>query len=358
MSDKLVSSIKIINGALDEDGKGNIVLRGVVDPTSLPYLQVADYQRDEMSREDIQRALKDGDPLPDIELGMRGGNYTTREGSFWLKDPVFTIDGWQRVTTTRKYLEVNPDASIRNIGATIYFNTTEEWERERFAALNTLRARVSPNVLLRNRRNTSGAVLMLYGLSTNDRNFVMHDRIAWRQNMAKGELISALSLAKVVGTLHSHKAPGRLKSVGELVPALDRMVELIGIQIIRENLKAFFDLVDQCWGIKRIEYRGGAPYIKASFLNVLAAVISDHHDFWRQPDEKRLFVEAPLKRKFAQFPVNDPQVVNLSGTGGKSQEILYILLRDHINKGKTTKRLISRNGDHVSLDQEDADEAA
>ncbi len=358
MADK-ANQVKIYHGALDEDPRTkDIVLRGVVDIDSLSNIQVADYQRDEMARHDIEDALKNGNPLPDIELGVRGANYTSREGTFYLKDPVFAIDGWQRITTTLKWIAAHPDAHIRNIGATIYFNSTEQWERERFEALNTLRAKVSPNVILRNRRNTSGATLMLYSLSHNDRQFVMQSRVAWRQSMAKGELITALTFAKITGILHSHKTGGRFNHIDELVPALDRMVEMIGVQIMRENLKTFFDLVDQSWGIKRIEYRSGAPYIKSPFLSVLAAVLSDHTDFWRQPDEKRLFIEASLKRKLAQFPVNDPQIATLAGSGGKSRDILYILLRDHINKGKTTKRLTSRNGDAIILGEEDESNAA
>lgn len=82
-------------------------------------------------------------------------------------------------------------------------------------------------------------------------------------------------------------------------------------------------------------------------------LLSDHHDFWKQPDEKQLFIEAPLRRKIAGFPITDPQVNTLAGAGGKSREYLYMLLRDHINSGRRTKRLTSRLGDLVDFSEDD-----
>lgn len=361
MTSRTAGSVRLLNAALDDATNGDIILRGVVDPESLSLLQVDDYQREIMpltALGSIIEALKEGEALPDIELGMRGERYRDRDGVFSLQDPVFIIDGLQRVNAALHLRTLEPDKAVR-LGATVHFGTHKEWERERFRILNTLRSKVSPNVILRNKREESPAITALYSLCLNDKSFVLHDRVSWRQRMTRGELVSALMLAKVVGRLHAHKAPTRRINIEELVPALDKAIEIFGVQAVRENTRAFFDLVDECWGIKRIQYKEGAAYMKGSFLHVLASLLSDHLDFWREPDEKKLVIEASLRRKIALFPVHDPQVTNLCGSGGKSREILYVLLRDHINSGKRSRRLKSRQGDNVVLtDEEDADDAA
>lgn len=360
MSNNALSSIKVLHGALDEHD-GNIVLRGVIAPESLIHLRTDDYQREVApltSQSSILSALQKGERLPDIELGMRGQTYRTdKEGNIWLQDLTFIIDGLQRTSTAIHYLGSKPNAPVR-IGALIHFDTTKEWERARFRTLNTLRAKVSPNILLRNQRETSRAILALYGLTTNDRSFVLHNRVSWGQRMTRGELITALVMCKIVGILHSHKAAGRSVAAELLVLALDRSSELIGLQNMRDNLKTFFDLVDECWGVRRVQYREGAIHMRSNFLFVLARLLSDHKDFWRQPDEKKLFIDASMKRKIAQFPINDPQVVNLAGSSGKARDLLYMLLRDHINRGKTTKRLVSRKGDIIDFSDDDADDEA
>lgn len=350
--------IKIVKGALAELEDGTIVLRGVIDQESLRHIRADNYQREQMRRDDIMAGLKNGSQLPDVELGMRGQNFTSKGSTFVLNDPLYAIDGWQRISTALKYIDAVADAHV-NIGAMIRLDTTEEYERARFAILNgKQRVKVSASLLLRNQRHTSPAVLMLFGVSGSDRAFVLNGRVAWGQNMARNELLSAFTFAKIVSTLHSHKVGGLSSQMEQIVSALDRGVDAFGIQVMRENVKVFFDLVDECWGIRRIHYRDGAAYMKGGFLAVLARLISDHHDFWKQPEERRLFIEAPLRRKLAQFPITDPTVVNLAGGSGKSREMLYMLLRDHLNRGKTTKRLVSRKAGMITFNDEEEAEAA
>lgn len=352
------TAVKILNGALDELPDGSIVLRGVVDPQTLIHLLRDDYQREAMpltKQSSILEALANNEKLPDIELGMRGQRFRENEGAISLYDPVYIIDGLQRVSSAVHFISTASDRTVR-LGATIHFGTTAEWERERFRILNTLRTKVSPNVLLRNKREESRAIATLYGLSNNDKGFVLYDRIAWLQNMRRGELTSALVLAKVVGVLHSHKSPSIRSSVDELVPALDKVVEVVGLQTMRDNIKAFFELIDTCWGVKQVQYREGAAHMKGTFLTMFARLLSDHTDFWQDGEQKKLFISAPLRRKIALFPIHDPHIMSLASSAGKSREMLYHLIRDHINRGKTSKRLTPRHGDTVSLD--DDEEAA
>lgn len=359
MSPKLnTAHVRILNSALDElEGSPNsIILRGVVDPQTFHLLLKDDYQREAQplsSQSDILTALETGEPLPDIELGMRGHRTKDQpDGAVSLLDSVYIIDGLQRVSTAIYFASQHPEVAVR-LGATVHFDTDKLWERKRFHMLNSSRIKVSPNILLRNMRDENPALLALYGLTNNDKSFVMHCRVSWSQRMTKGELLTALTFAKVVALLHSHKVAGKSVTLAALTPALENDVKVFGIQAVRENVRAFFNLIDECWGIKSVQYREGAIYMRGQFLFVLARILADHTDFW-QNDDKRLFINADLKRKIAQFPIHDPEVVRLSGSSGMARVTLYTMLVSHINSGKRTRRLTPRQV--ISLPVEDEDE--
>lgn len=347
--------IRILNGGLD-DYKGDVILRGSVDPNSLTDLLVDEYQREALpvtALKDMLVALADGVVFPDIELGMRGHAISSREDVFVLKDPVYIVDGQQRVNAAIHFLRSQPDKTLR-LGATIHFGTSKEWERERFLVTNANRLKVSPNVLLRNLRESSEAIRALHGLSTRDDRFVLKGRICWNQRMTRGEFITALTLTKVAGRLMAHKAPGaRSNRTNELVSSLDRAVTVYGVNIFRDNVRTFFDLLDECWGVRRVQFKESAIYMRGTFLFVLAKLLCDHLDFWREEDGRRLFIEAPLRKKISIFAINDPEVIRLASSGGKAQEMLYMMLVGHINSGKRTKRLTPRAGAIVSFDEGD-----
>jgi hypothetical protein len=358
MAKAILTPVKLFNAALDdaEDSPAGVVLRGALDLGSLKHLLKDDYQREAQplsSQSRILDALTNGSRLPDVDLGMRGDDFTHREGAFYLKDPVYIVDGLQRISTIIHFVNTNPGKLVR-IGGTVHLNTTKEWERERFHKLNNWRNKLSPNILLRNMRESNPGILMLYGISMNDKAFPLQGRVSWSQRMTKGELITARTFAKTVAYLHDHKVSAHRNNVEQIGEGLKKLVEVVGIQAMRENIRTFFELIDTCWGIKSVQYKEGAIYMRGQFLYVLARVLSNHYDFWQDDAEKRLFINADLRRKIAQFPINDPEVVRLAGSSGSAREILYLLLRDHINKGKTSKRLAPRNG--VSAFEADDDE--
>ena len=336
------NSVRITNGALDEmpGSSDSIVIRGVLDPYGLQLLQTADYQREiaPLSKiSELVKALESG-RVPDIELGMRGDRVIEREGVFFLHDPVFVVDGLQRVTAAKQL--INKGGKPR-LGALVHLNTSEAWERERFRILNAERMKVSPNILLRNARKTVQAVQAVFQL-TGDKDFVLYDRVCWTQRMRRQDLITALTMFKTVGVLHAHLGPGRSSNLGDLTRGLQKVSDKIGKHVLLDNIRAFFSLVDQCWGIKRVAFKEGAVYLRSSFLWCLAAILSRHVDFWRGDGDNRLFIEASLMRKIALFPVADPEVARLASAGGKARELLQILMLDHINSGKRTKRLKAR----------------
>lgn len=347
-------SIKVIKAALDISPDGQeIVLRGVIDPSSLNQLQIGEYQRGVLplsTISELKEAIKHG-KVPDVDLSVRGSNYTERSGAFYISDPVFVVDGRQRVTAA---LELINGGGSPHLGATFHFGGTEEQERERFSTLNTRRSKVSPNVLLRNARHDHEGATLLYKMCESDNEFVLRGRVSWEQSMQRSHLITALTLCKVTGMLHSHIGPGRSNSMDEILPGIDAISENAGPNVFRANTRMFFDVVDQCWGIRSIAFKQSAIVLRLNFLSCLARVISRHPVFWK---DTRMTIDADTIRKLRQFPIHDPSVVNLAGSSGKSRDILYALIVDHINSGRRKNKLIARDYEAPAELDEDAEEA-
>jgi hypothetical protein len=357
--------VRMFNAALDDatDSPAGIVLRGAIDLRTLHLLKTDTYQREALplsSQKRIMSALESGARLPDLDLGMRGSNFSSKTNEFVLKDPVYIIDGLQRQSTIIYWLQTHVEA-VENlrIGATVHFNTTREWERTRFHKLNNWRNRLGPNVLLRNLREDTAygphghpVLIMLHALTHNEKGFVLCGRTTWQHRAMKSDIISAMTLMRVAGRLHAHKGPCGGGSLDEMVTAALKTGTNVGISNMRENLRTFFNMVDTCWGIRSVAIKEGASYMKLAFLLVLSKLLSDHHDFWLDDEERKLFVHAPLVRKIASFPLHDPEIRHMCSASGKSREHLYLLLRDHINSGKRTKKLRPRSESLVVFDTE------
>lgn len=343
----MTQSIVFIHAALDESPQGECILRGVISPESLHLLQTADYQRDVLPLASINQLVKafEVGSLPDIELGMRGESFSEEAGQVTLHDSVFIIDGLQRVTAAKIRFD-RADVIVPRLGAVVHINTTEAWERERFRILNMDRTRLSPNVLLRNWRYDYEVIEILYTLTNSDKVFVLRGRVCWQQRMRREELITASTFARTVSRMHGHIGTGTGSGgrIDQVTSGLQRVVDTIGKNIFRDNVKAFFNVVDSAWGVKRVAFKEGAVYMHGTFLLALARLFSHHEDFWKG---NRLFVEISLMRKLAQFPIRDPQVVQLSSSGGMAGEMLYMLMVEHINSGKRTKRLKSRYAENL-----------
>jgi hypothetical protein len=283
---------RVLNGSLDMHN-GNIILRGVIDPKYLTNIQVAPYQRERRSvskLKDMIAAVKTGTQLPDIEIGVRGANYREREGVFYLDDDCFIIDGLQRLTACERAIAENAEIDVR-LGCMFHFNTSEKWERDRFKAVNGGdggRVAVSPNVLLRNSAEDSISVDALLIMTSNDREFVLRNKISWGQNKGRGELLTALMVLKIIGVLHSHFGPGRSNRYHELYRAMDKTMGIVGNNIWRANVRHFFGVVDQAFGITSIKFVDLSVHMKGGFLKALAEMFSEHSTFW---DGTRLKVE-------------------------------------------------------------------
>lgn len=355
--------IKLQNAGLSEKD-GEIIAHGWLDLDSIKLLKVDDYQREVLAKvargrghkPGLVKAVEEGARLPDIILGMRGELYHSRGSNMFLENSVYVIDGLQRISAMMRVAEDDDFAEKAKgmlIGAEVRFNTTRTSEKDLFAVLNGSRIPVSPNVILRNSRDTNKAVLTLYGLSTNDKTFALCNRTQWTQRRARGELTTALTLVKVAYNLHRFIRAGgqrRLKTSpgngGSVVlsdaSTLEQRVEKIGLKIFRENVITFFEMVDKAYGIRNVEFTETATQMRSNFLNTLARLISDHENFW---DGNKLQIDSLTIKKLASFPILDPEIGRLAGAGSQTLPILYNYLRDHLNKGKRINRLKARKRD-------------
>src|ERR1044072_1712241 len=104
-----MTNVVIRHGALDESDLrgGSIILRGVIDPDTLRYIKVDDYQREAAlltSLSELIHAIQCSDALPDGELGMRGQKFTSKEDVFKLQNDTYIIDGLQRISAALQVL--------------------------------------------------------------------------------------------------------------------------------------------------------------------------------------------------------------------------------------------------------------
>jgi hypothetical protein len=335
--------LKVLNGAIAETGD-KIILRGVIDVFTLHDIKADAYQREAGTMSQLKSlcdAIKAGNQLPDIEIGVRGGDYTIRDGIHYINSGCYVIDGLQRLSAAKRVLQENPQAKI-HLGATLYFETDQKWEKDRFKVLNRDRRRVSPNIMLRNDADVCISVAALLKMSSNDDAFVLKGRVSWGQSMTRVELVSALSVLKTVGALHNHFGPGMASGIDELMRAGDKTMEIVGLNKWRENVRTFFDVLDQAFGVRSIAYRDLAVCIRLSFMRTLAIVFMEHSNFW---EGTRLVVTNKDVEKLRKFPIGDPGVVYLiKGASASVSPILYQKIVDHLDSGRRTNRMVKWSG--------------
>lgn len=332
------SVIKITNAAFEEEA-GDIVLRGRIEASSMPGLQIdKSYQREIMGRSHIRKIVKGfqaGGGIPDITISMRGGNFQElNDGSILLEDDCFIVDGQQRRHAAAEVLQ---GGIVPRLGAKIHFNKTRVWERDLFEALNTNQSRVGTNVLIRNLDGHQSVKLLLQ--LCDESSFALNKRVTWSHKMKRGELMNGQTFLRISTQLHNRLGKNVSATTTKylsMADALEVAINKIGRKTVRENIHAFFEAVDQAFDIRNVTYGDRANHLKAGFLLALVSVFLNYQDFW---EDTKLVVPTDLRKKLAKFPLNDPTVATLCGSVGKTQKQLYFLIVEHINSGKRTKRL-------------------
>lgn len=352
VSDDLEKGVRLINAAIDEDGEGNIIFRGVLDPGYLHLLNVhlavqGGYQREELSPLEIERKANSflaGEAFPDIVLGMRGQRFQDEpDGATRLLDPLFIIDGQQRRAGALKAIQMRLGFQPR-LGATVYVNTTPESEAAFFVKLNTLGKRVTPGVLLQIAAQKSPPLETLL-LLTKDRSFALGDRVRWDQNKTQNHLLPALTYVKTVISLHRHVSAsvGNSKShIDDYVSSVNKISTGIGTSALRDNTRVFFEVIDHAWKLRKLTAKdASAPQLRYNFLMALSAVFSRNLNFW-DDEGKELFVKVDDVRKLATFDTTTDLVRSCTSGGSQAQRHLITLLEAHLNSGRRSGRLVVR----------------
>ena len=165
--------------------------------------------------------------------------------------------------------------------------------------------------------------------------------MSWGQKMARVERLSALTTVKTVGALHCHFGPGLGVNINQLMSATARTMQTVGPNKWRENVRTFFSVVDQAFGLRSIAFRDQAPWLKTSFLLSLAMLMAEHKTFW---DGTRLIVPKGFIEKLKKFPVSNREVVGLLSSSSAVSPIFYRELVGFIDSGKRSGHMIKWNG--------------
>jgi len=343
------------------EGVERITVLGVIDPSTIPHIQVPDYQREILNSArtaGLYEAMKRGESIPPIDLGMRGDRTLDRNDRLHLRDDVFVIDGLQRTNAAKRLCREGLEPTLQ---ATIHIDSDLQWERRRFRMLNMGQTGLSSNIVLRNLADDSDLVSprILYRLATADRKFVLKGKVQWTQNRRKGDLISANTYYKVVSMLHSHMGAPRSSKTLELPTSLDLIVERIGENRFRANIRNFFMMLDDAFHYGNIVYKGNTSINKETFLKAWASVASSHENFW---DGDKFFVPEQIMKRIVNFSPNDHEVVRLSGGGKHALRSLETLIVDELNRSARSHRLRKKEIDspedgHVEDDAEESEEA-
>jgi hypothetical protein len=340
----MANEIRIVKGSIDDIMvEGNPCLRGVIAVESLQHLRIdSSYQREFLSttaRRYIMDALTKQQRLPELELGMRGQAWTWADeqrqpdSDILLCDPVYIIDGQQRRGSIMEFITRFPHVDPRQ-GVVVHFGSTPDWERQRFQALNLHQVRVSTGLIVRNLRENCAGIACIYGLTQTDRDFALFDRIGWGQSLGGKDLLSGTGYATAILQLHGHMGAGiAVAGVKSMASAFDKLEGLIGLALLRANTRTFFEVIDDCWGIRALTKRG-ATWMKSNFLLALCDVFSDHLDFWTGDKAAKLALPAELRGRLERFPITDPEIRNLASSTGQARNILAHALITSLDRGR------------------------
>ncbi|MHC2651673.1 hypothetical protein ACVMHY_004252 [Bradyrhizobium barranii subsp. barranii] len=96
-----MTEVRIANASIEEDEPtGEVVIRGVLDQTTLKYINMGWYQREQGFSQthttEIVGAFFGGSRVPDVVIGMRGQRCASKDGTWSLRDKCYCVDGGQR----------------------------------------------------------------------------------------------------------------------------------------------------------------------------------------------------------------------------------------------------------------------
>lgn len=354
-------SIRIIEAAVGTariQGRIATVMRGKIAPEFFKLLTIPDYQRLEMEGQKADELYEvlgpDGTGVPDdIMVCVRHGEPTAQGGNEFIipvEGDVVILDGHQRFAAAMQRL--NDGLKTDDFGIKIFFDTTEEEETLTFYQLNRKQTKVSTQKLLSN-FGTNAAIEALKTLEATDPNF---PSIQWDQRKGPGEVVTAHMLYEVAVVLHGRPRGGEIEN---LLDWLDDVTDLVGTEILVENVRTFFKIVQKCFGEGKKEHGEIVANDKKKYMYrlplimALARVFAWHDNFWAVRQPYILKPRAEDVRKLGTLPARtvERDIVRTNATS----ELIEDIIKYMNSQREGDKRLIHRDRS-VWMPEEDATE--
>jgi hypothetical protein len=162
----------------------------------------------------------------------------------------------------------------------------------------------------------------------------LYRRVQWGQRRRprnnqtgfRGEVLTATVFVRSVGLLHGHWGPTRMTSLPVVAYGLDLVQDETGVTAYRENVKTFYEVIDEVWGTGDGER---VTSLKQGFLYTFARVLTDHADFW---EDHRLVVGPTSRKKLRGLGVNRDQDIDTYVTSSGKKTLLYNMITDALVK--------------------------
>lgn len=281
------ASIWVIEAAVGTSrirGRQMQVVRGKLTPNFFSALAVPAYQRvamlNDKHHELVEALGPNGMGVPDdLMLCARSGEFrAVGSGEIILPGTLlYVLDGHQRYTAAIARLQRGQHTD--DFGVKILLGATATEERDIFYQINRKQTRVSTHVHMRNSEDTP-ATTALKSMAMEQEGF---PQVQWDQLKKPGDDITAHMLYELAVVLHGYAKGG---SDEEIWDALDKTTDLLGTELLVQNVTTFFDIVKTCF-IAEIKKGGKVETndkrefaYRVNLLRALAAVFAGHENFW------------------------------------------------------------------------------
>lgn len=311
-----MKSVRIIHAGVGEGvvwGRMAQVVRGTLLPQFMPEAKgviiIPEYQRMEMTSGDKQADLMaalapEGIGVPgDLLACMRGESFhRVGQSEVVLEtDSLYLLDGHQRIAAARARLKAGQ--KVQPLGIKILLGTAEEEEVKLFEQHNLYQTNVSSDVHLRN-SDTNPTIRDLHKFATTTEGF---PKVRWDQQKVPGEQLKARMLFETTIVLHGY-SPG--KPLDEILVALEEVGKKHGTTLVVQNVKAFFEVVEEIFGVRPDDERDDAVRVsklmyRLPLLCGLAKLFSKYEQFWDKKSPNKLKVSKVDIKKLRGLKAKD-----------------------------------------------------
>ncbi len=309
------------------------VVRGVLYPTEFTALTIPHYQRMEMSGDKSVELFKtqgpDGDGIPDdLLLCADGTDFRALAGGELLVSApaLVVLDGHQRVSAALARLKAG--LTTDPFGVKILLGPTEEEQLNIFYQVNRYHTPVSTDVLLRNSGNNA-AIDALRTLAECTPNI---PQIQWDQRKLSGDQMKARSLYDLAIMVHGY---ARKTTIEEVMGALQELTADLGTEILCENMKSFFDYVEEHYSTGTTAEFAYRP----DFLRALAGLFGQYAEFWNVKSPQKLSVPTAYANKLDKL---EPKRIRDFVPRKDAMTRINEEMRYHLSAGKTGLKLTPR----------------